>query len=130
MYERLAASLLTLTMLVTSAMTGGVAYLCLMDGQVRSVCCCKTPPAEAYKECARVERANDCCEVRVTEADLQPARVERTERQTQSPAVVATLPIVAQVPKPASRDANPPLGARGPPETGPPLFVRNCSYLI
>ncbi len=42
---RLATSLLALVMFATSGMIGGVVYLCLMDGQVRSQCCCKKAQA-------------------------------------------------------------------------------------
>lgn len=128
---RFAASLLALLVLATSGMVGGTAFLCLMDGQVRSECCCKKAQAEADDDCARVVRANDCCEVRVTKAEHQAARVEATKHQVQPVPLVAMLPAVAQLLRPATQEANLPPGARGPPfDHGPPLFVRNCSYLI
>lgn len=128
---RLAANLLALVMFATSGMIGGTAYLCLMDGQVRSECCCKNAQAETDDDCAKVVRADDCCEVRVTKADHQPARIEATTNQAQLAPFVATLPVVAQLPGPATESTNLPPGARGPPPgSGAPLFIWNCSYLI
>lgn len=131
MFERFAASFMALAMLITSGMFGGTAYLCLMDGQTRSECCCKKSQTEADDDCAKVERANRCCEVSVTTVDHQTARVEVTRHQLQLSPVLAVLPSVTQVQRPAILEVELPPGARGPPPgSGPPLFVRNCSYLI
>jgi len=128
---QLAAGLLALVMFATSGAIGGVAYLCLMDGQVRSECCCKKADAETDDSCAKIVRADDCCEVRVTSADHLPARVEATKQHVQPLPMVATLPAVVRVARPTTEEANLPPGARGPPPgSGPPLFVWNCSYLI
>lgn len=128
---RLAASLLAVVMFATSGAIGGVAYLCLMDGQVRSECCCKKAQAETDEDCAKVERADDCCEVRVTKVDHQPARLEATKQHVQPLPMVATLPSLVRLVPPTTDEANLPPGARGPPPgNGPPLFIWNCSYLI
>ena len=131
MFERFAASSIALAMLVTSGMFGETAYLCLMDGQTRSECCCEKVPAEAGDDCAKVERSNRCCEISVTTVDHQAARVEVARHQLQPAPVLAVIPSVAQVQRRAIREVELPPGARGPPpRSGPPLFVRNCSYLI
>lgn len=131
MVTRIVASLLALVMFATSGVIGGVAYLCLMDGQVHSECCCKGAQAEPDGDRAQLVRADDCCEVRVTQADHQPARIEATKHQAQPLHVLVPLPFVAQVHPPSAQDANLPPEARGPPSgSKPPLFVLNCSYLI
>jgi len=131
MFERFAASLMALAMVVTSGMFGGTAYLCLMDGQTRSECCCKKAETEADDDCAKVERANRCCKVIVTTVEHQTAPVEVTRHQLQPLPVLAVLPSVAVIQRPVTRDVELPPGARGPPPgSGPPLFVQYCSYLI
>lgn len=131
MVARFAASLLALLVFMTSGTIGGVAYLCLMDGQVRSECCCRKAQAEQDNDCAEVVRADDCCEVRVTKASHAPARVEATKHQVQPAPLLATLPFVTQIEPSAIQQASLPPGARGPPpDSGPSLFIWNCSYLI
>ena len=127
---RLATCLLALVMLIPSGAIGDVSYLCLMDGQVHSECCCKEAQAKADDACDHVVRADDCCEVCVTKADHAPTWVEASKHQPQPVPLLAKLPVVAQVQPWAIQGASLPPRARGPPRSGPPFFIRNCSYLI
>jgi hypothetical protein len=132
MIERFAASLVALVLLVTSGMTSSVAYLCLMDGQVRSECCCKKSETKSPDDCPKVERDDRCCEVQVTEA-TRPAATARDGLANSSAALslAAILPVSVDVPPAGAADGALPVSARGPPRrTGPPLFVWNCSFLI
>ena len=45
--RRVVLTILTLVVLLPSAAFAGVRYLCAMDGQVRSACCC---PAKTHKQ--------------------------------------------------------------------------------
>lgn len=133
MASRFAAILVALVLVVATGMASSVSYLCLMDGQVRSACCCKkTPATQADTDCPKVERQG-CCEVRVSEATQSPAttRDATPTDQLPVPLAFATFPPTVEVPRPASREVIPGLGARAPPGgIGPPIFVRNCSFLI
>lgn len=132
MVSRAAAILVALVLVVATGMGRSVSYLCLMDGQVRSACCCKKTESQAESDCPKVERQG-CCEVRVAEAAKAPATARdgvHNEQLPGPPALASLSPRLDVVP-PSSRDFLPGIGARGPPSgTGPPIFVRNCSYLI
>ena len=133
MASRLAALLVALVLVVATGMGRSVSYLCLMDGQVLSACCCKkAQAAEAKSDCPKVERQG-CCEVRVAEATEAPAttRDGLPHDHLPVPLALAVLPSAVDVPHPSSRDVVPGIGARAPPYgIGPPIFVWNCSYLI
>ena len=131
MVTRLSASFLALVVLATSGALGGAVYLCSMDGQVRSECCCTNHRSEADDNCAGVVQAEACCEIRVAESKQQPTRVEANQDIFVSMPTQAALPAVAMVRPPRVEDVDPPSSARGPPPGGqPPLFIWNCSYLI
>lgn len=132
MFARVAAAFLALILLVTSGVTGGRSYRCLMNGQVRSECCCKKAANRNQGEGARVERADRCCEVHVTEGTRLPATA-RDGLSSDSAALplLAILPVAVEVVPARSQESALPFSARGPPHrAGPPLFIWNCSFLI
>jgi hypothetical protein len=118
--------------LLGSGATGGIAHWCMMGGWVRSTCCCKKAHegVEPQADVRRVERA-DCCEVRVERSTVAPAIAEGWKQSSFAEIPPATLAVGREVPgAPVCAVALPP-AARGPPAWhGPPLFVRNCSFLI
>ena len=133
MASRLAAIVVTLVLVVASGVARSVSYLCLMDGQVRSACCCNKAQAErAEADGPKVERQG-CCEVRVSEATQAPATTKEVLQNDRLPVelALASHPPTLDVPRLTSRDLLPGIGARAPPHgMGPPIFVRNCRYLI
>jgi hypothetical protein len=110
-----------------------VAYLCSMNGGARvSECCCK--PSAAHKAAhpddghARLERQG-CCALEITEGSKVPATIERGGVAELALIALPSEPLV--LPTPARVAMRQPAMARGPPARhGPPLFVRNCSFLI
>jgi hypothetical protein len=132
MLERVAVSLLALVLLVTTGVTSSTAYLCLMDGQVRSECCCKKSENKSPGDCPKVERDDRCCELQVTEATWQPATArDGLANGSAGLSLVAILPMSVDVPPARAAESALPASARGhPSRTGPPLFVWNCSFLI
>ena len=130
MFERFAAGLLAVALVTASGMTDSVAYLCLMDGKVRLACCCAENRAAVGDAVASAAEADRCCEVRVTSVD--PLRQIGAARLDLRPMPLsAALASVAQVQGPATQEAALPPAPRGPPSAnGPPIFLRNCSYII
>ena len=129
---RLGAALLALVLVAATGMSRSVSYQCLMDGQVRSACCCKKPQAESA-DCPQVTRHDQCCEIRVAEATRVPATTTDGSPPDRLPMLLtgATLPSSIGVPRLTTNCVVRAMGPRAPPGgVGPPLFVRNCSYLI
>ncbi len=132
MVNRLTAVVLAGAMLVPSGAIGAVLYLCQMDGEVRTSCCCDEAAAAAGEgPCTAIESAS-CCDVRVAEADRVPMTVVHVVDSLQAPvgvAVATFAPARGLQSRLGGRGMV--LGARGPPAgLGPPIFVRDCSYLI
>ena len=115
MLERVAVSLLALVLLVTTGVTGSTAYLCLMDGQVRSECCCKKSETKSPDDCPKVERDDRCCELQVTEATSPPATArEGLANGSVGLSLVAILPVSVDVACPRAAEGALPVSARGP----------------
>ena len=110
-----------------------MAYLCSMGGGARvSECCCK--PSGAHADAhhddhhASVERQG-CCALQISEGSRLPATIERAEHAVLAFVALPGEPPVLAVPIVVAMRL--PESARGPPlPHGPPLFVRNCSFLI
>lgn len=132
MSARLAAAFLALILLVTSGVTGGRSYLCLMSGQVRSECCCKRAATKDKGGGARIERADRCCEVHVTDGTRLPATArDGLSNDSAALPLLAILSVAMEVVPARAQESVLPFSARGPPRrTGPPLFISNCSLLI
>jgi hypothetical protein len=115
--------------------TGAVAYLCSMSGGARvSECCCKPSGAHAdahhddHDPHARLERQG-CCALEISEGSRLPATIERAEHAERALVALPGEPPVRAAPIVVAMRL--PQSARGPPPRhGPPLFVRNCSFLI
>lgn len=132
MFSRLAAVLIALVLVAATGMARSVSYLCSMDGQVRSACCCKQHDEQESADSPKVERPG-CCEVRVSEATQAPATTKDglQNEELPVPLALATIAPTINAPRKGIRDVVPGIGARSPPlRVGPPIFVWNCSYLI
>lgn len=129
MLARLTALVLALAMLAPSGAIGAVLYLCQMDGQARTSCCCRSPGDDA-EPCATIER-ECCCDVQVTKGEQVPAKLDQLAPKIELPAFAAVLPARWRGPQPRQPGLLLPLGARAPPQgVGPPIYIQNCSYLI
>jgi len=132
---RLLAAVLGAVVLLGPGSTGAVAYLCSMSGGARvSECCCKPSGAHADshhdhdEHHARLERQG-CCALEISEGSRLPATIERAEHAARALVALHSEPLVLAAPTVVAMRL--PESARGPPPRhGPPLFVRNCSFLI
>lgn len=126
MRTRLLAVLLALTAVLPAA---GPLWLMCQDGRLHSACCCEGE-AEAQAAEARIE-APDCCVVADVDA-AQPSPTACSDAFQVPPPVlleqarVAFAAAVIEAPVPARVAER----ARGPPPSGPPLYVENCALLI
>lgn len=114
---------LALATQVAVGSAGGLAYLCKMDGEVRSACCCPVHPAE---QAGGALLAEGCCEI------LSAARQEPVEGELR---IDAPTPAVGLAAVPVQARAHHPLIVLEPrPEdplaAGPPLFLRIRTLLI
>lgn len=129
MLARLTALFLAQAMVVPSGAIGALLFVCQMDGQARTSCCCESADEEAESS-ATVERRS-CCDVHVTMGGQPPATLDHVTQQLERHSVAVVLPIAWRGPQPRQLGLLLPLGARAPPPgTGPPIYIRNCSYLI
>jgi hypothetical protein len=123
--------LLTLVLLVAMSLLVGaprvLSYVCTIDGRTRASCCCDAHGAHIGPSDAAQLQHRGCCEVEADDVDLQAAAL----RATQFSSVVVSVPVqLPDVPVAGSCEARTSTSARGPPSTGPPLFIRNCRFLI
>jgi hypothetical protein len=125
MTARVGSGLLALV-LAASGITGGMAHLCRMTGEVRTSCCCPEPE-EAEPGPPTAGRPDTCCELRVTEPALRPMAVDKNERRAELPRPSAiAVPVVDQ--DVCARVAPVVADARGPPAA--PLYDLHCTYLL
>ena len=131
MPNRLAAGVLAVMVVATSGAAAGVAFICGMDGKVRSACCCPKGDAGRTGSCDRLGAPDaQCCSVQVSD-------VHQTTARLHDDAPLAPLP-----PAPPAHRTTPAAllvadvgasahGSRGPPgPAGPPLFLDHCALLI
>lgn len=129
MPSRLVAVLSALLVAILWVSPESIAYLCSMDGQKRSACCCAPDGEHAGRSHDEVERAA-CCEIERTPANVSPA-VSPTTDDTNYLATASAWTPTRELGGPfTARDFIPTL-ARGPPQSiGPPPYLRNCRFLI
>ena len=130
--RRLVLTILVLAVMLPSAAFAGVRYLCAMDGQVRSACCC---PAKAHKQERRSEpqtemRSSCCCKISKTTPTVTPqVRHEDTAQYG-----VAAAPVAVPAPSLATLAVDRAIAMRWidpkPPKPDRNLFVRNCALLL
>jgi len=131
--SRAMALLMAILLAVPASGLGQLVYFCSMTGEVGPKCSCQHE-VEAFALDGPVLTVAACCEVVGSDSLLLPTRVEVVSPEFETSKWVA-LPY-----KPAHRllERNPTRlallqshGSRGPPpDSGPPLFIKHCSYLI
>jgi hypothetical protein len=124
------ALIAAVTLLAPATALAGVVYRCSMSGSVGKKCCCAKAKEEAKRSpCGEAIERPDCCEAEVGAArDASLAGAERLPAV--GPAVLLRVLTIAEL-EALSAGTGPSqiLQARGPPSTGPPLYVQNCALL-
>lgn len=111
---------------------GVLVHLCKNRGQVEiSACCCHEDQKQQRPTRPIVQQDHTgCCSTMLGQSEQPTFVVERIVPQLDSPIVAALAPHGFDGPQ-AYVVEEPAYGSRAPPRAiGPPLFVRNCSYLI
>lgn len=118
--------LVTLATQVAVGIGGGAAYLCRMDGEVRSACCCPEHPSD-HAGATSVEEAA-CCD------SIAAAAPERFEAELQAYSSFVGLPLAERVQTwdalRASNGQRIPLPEEALSGVGTPLFIRIRTLLI
>jgi hypothetical protein len=102
-----------------------IEHLCAMTGAVRPHCCCQSE-AEHVAEPA-IERP-DCCELRRAPSVVPDVRSNPSPAGAH--AVVLTRFSIDEEHRVRGEAWWIPQAARGPPSIGPPIYLRDCSFLI
>ncbi len=128
---RAMALVMAMLVAVPASGLGQLLYFCTMTGEVGPKCCCQHEVGQDRVEVPTMSAA-PCCEIVSAEQQVPPTRVEIHPPQFETPQL-ATLPFkpadgtLVRVPTRLAL----PHGSRGPPpDTGPPIFIKHCSYLI
>jgi hypothetical protein len=130
MLARFLTFLLLLTMLAPAGSLGSVLYQCRLDGQVRESCCCRDADSEPMLSAISGEQGA-CCNLKVAKERQSAAIHERSALQIEISQPVGLPSAVTQSPPPET-----PHNARfyrtryHPPSSGPPVYLRTCSFLI
>lgn len=127
MRSQVLAVLLAMTAVLPAA---GPLWLMCQDGRLHQACCC-AGGAEAEVPEARLEAA-DCCVVAQVEAAQPSPTVGSDVFQVMAPVLVEVPPALAFAPERLEAQQAAPVveRARGPPPSGPPLYVEHCALLI
>ena len=104
-------------------------YLCSMTGEIGPRCCCQH---EAQDHDEKTVQVPSCCESVNTAFQSSSCRIQMKASQDQKTRMLATVAHVNVTKKiPALQMQDGVLGSRAPPKsTGPPIFIRCCSFLI
>ena len=127
MFNRVLQGFLVLLLLVPSGALGeSLLYHCQMDGKVRRACCC--PKVEVQAHTSPQLQCVGCCNIEKTE-NTSPTPAQRQhvfDPVSQSIASTLVLEDLHVLPGAVARHDFGLLPSR----TGPPPFLRFCSFLI
>ena len=126
---RLTTLVVTLALLSGTAVVGGTAYLCRIDGRMHSSCCCESPRHDQQTACVRPQ-ASFCCDVRVGTSSRPPARLQEAAASIKDSSA-ADLPVllVADIFS-SKRPIDLALETSSPPGRNRTIQVLVCSFLI
>src|SRR5712692_6891807 len=126
---RQTALVVMLVLLSHTAAVGGTAYLCRMDGQMHSSCCCESQPHDRQTACVRPQ-GSFCCDVRVSTSSQPPAKLQEASPSTKN-ASAADLPVLLVADLFSSkRPTNLAFETPPPPARNRSIQVLVCSFLI
>ena len=125
----LKALVITLGLLSHTPAVGGTSFLCRIDGQTHSSCCCESQRHDQRPACIRPQ-GSFCCDVRVTTGSQPPAKLREAAASIMK-AGAAGLPIpqVADLLS-SKRPMYPAFGTPSPPAGSTTIQVLVCSFLI
>jgi hypothetical protein len=128
--RRIVLSLLMMAVLLPSAAFARIAYLCSMDGKVRSSCCCPTKAKEREADPLTSIKAACCCAVsKVAPAKTAATNPPKANADFETP-VVAIL-TVAPAALPRHRVATFAPRSHAPPDSPDrSLFASQCALLL
>jgi hypothetical protein len=125
---RLMALVVVASLLASVSGLARVLYVCHMSGRVAPACCCGAAK-KAPSQHATLRRV-DCCERIAIQAraSLASGAVEFPDLPPSE--LAATIPAVEPRRfRLTAQDGWSPHWSRGPPDTGPPIYLRNCTLL-
>jgi hypothetical protein len=126
---RILTLLVAVAVLLSSGVGGRTQYFCRMMDRVMSECCCKGKQQRADQHKAGIEAA-DCCKRIAPSTHAAVAATRDSVASIPQAQVVATLSTFDWTLPAAQQSITLPVLARGPPDTGPPLFIAHCALLI
>ncbi|MCA9644646.1 MAG: hypothetical protein H6718_27570 [Polyangiaceae bacterium] len=128
---KLAALLALVALLLPATSVGRVLTLCKMSGRMGASCCCHGDAhqrAAKKPQPAKAERPG-CCEQRLTKTTQVLSAQSEADLPPSQAVLVAELSL-PEASEPRLEVEEVPRVARGPPPLGPPLYLKNCSFLI
>lgn len=126
---RLTALVVTLVLLSHTAALGGTAYLCRIDGQMHSSCCCESQRHNQQTACVRPQ-GSFCCDVRVTTSNQPPVKLQEAAASIKNIGAV-DLPVLLVADLLSSkRPMNLAFETPSPPARNRTIQVLVCSFLI
>lgn len=129
--KRGAGLILVLALAIPSSGLGQLMFYCLMTGNIGQACCCHHENEQGLLKAPSLQAAS-CCEVVSNDEQLAPTRLESQSGQLDAPQFAANLTSKPRIEAdPLRTKAIIAIGPRGPPLINwPPLFIKNCTYLI
>jgi hypothetical protein len=124
---RLLTLLVVASLLVSVSGFARVVYVCRMSGRVGAACCCAAQKHTPSK--APALRRADCCEAKAIAGGERLASGTAELPAVAPPALAVVLPALLPPRLPALKVGFPPPRSRGPPDTGPPLYIKHCTLL-
>ena len=128
MRRRFLSLLILLALTASSAAFSSVVYVCSMDGEARSVCCCKDQAESDADPCGPAGE-NCCCDVRVERHELPLATIAAKQPGPEPSLILLHSTTESAVCVP-NEPAVGPSESRPPPDFGPATFIQICSLLI
>ena len=129
--RRIILTILTLAVLLPSAAFAGARYLCAMDGQVRSDCCCPTKAKQQRDaEPTTQMRSNCCCTISTTAPTVTPPQIKEETASLAIPVIPIAVPVPAFALPAQERVIISQAADSRPPKPDRTLFVRYCALLL
>lgn len=128
---RVLAVLMAALVALPASGLGQLLVLCTMTGEVGLECCCQHDAEAASTDGPSVSSAL-CCEALSADPQVQPTRIQVVSSEFETPQFVALAyeaddRLLARAPTGLASA----YASRGPPpDNGPSLFIKHCSFLI
>jgi hypothetical protein len=129
--RRIILTILTLAVLLPSAAFAGARYLCAMDGQIRTACCCPTKATKQKRDAEPATKMSSscCCKVSTTSPTVTP-QINQEPARTAIPTVPVVVPVPAIMLPARERTIIANAIDSRPPKPSLALFVRHRALLL